>query len=171
MADEFWELYKHPLWQKKRLEIMQRARFRCKRCFSDDVTLNVHHSYYERDKAPWEYPNWSLHCYCEPCHQEVAKELQEIKELLARLHGEQGDRIIGYLKGLELSMWADRHTVGNNLMAKGVGDAWWIDGDRLFDFMSEVNDFEVSHTLLKHIKQHPFAEEPGPIDGLLASLC
>jgi len=56
MAEEFWKAYKHPLWQKKRLEIMQLAGFKCERCRSSDDTLNVHHAYYERGKKPWEYP-------------------------------------------------------------------------------------------------------------------
>lgn len=38
---EFWEAYKDPRWQRKRLEVMQIARFECELCASKDKTLNV----------------------------------------------------------------------------------------------------------------------------------
>jgi 5-methylcytosine-specific restriction endonuclease McrA len=66
----YYELLKHPKWQRKRLEIMQAADFKCERCSADDITLNVHHTYHEKGKAPWEYPNTSLHCVCENCHKD-----------------------------------------------------------------------------------------------------
>lgn len=65
----YWELLKHPKWQEKRLRIMERAKFACEECFNKETTLNVHHSYYEKGRAPWEYPDEHLHCLCEDCHQ------------------------------------------------------------------------------------------------------
>lgn len=63
------DLLRNPRWQRKRLEVMQRADFKCERCGDGTVTLNVHHTYYERGRKPWEYPNESLECLCEPCHE------------------------------------------------------------------------------------------------------
>lgn len=62
------EKLKDPRWQKKRLKIMEYAKFRCQMCGAKDRTLHVHHSYYVRNKAPWQYPDGSLICICEDCH-------------------------------------------------------------------------------------------------------
>jgi len=47
---------------------MERDKFRCLRCGNENETLNVHHLYYEKGLAPWEYPEWSLITLCEPHH-------------------------------------------------------------------------------------------------------
>jgi hypothetical protein len=62
------EKLKHPLWQKKRLEILQRDNFKCVFCQDDNTSLHVHHNYYNWDKEPWEYPNESLKTACKDCH-------------------------------------------------------------------------------------------------------
>ena len=67
---EFFAKYKHPRWQKKRLERMEQAGWRCENCESDDKTLHVHHKSYKKNHAPWEYENDELECLCEDCHAE-----------------------------------------------------------------------------------------------------
>ena len=73
----YYDLLKHPKWQKKRLKIIEEAGFECQNCGSKDDTLPVHHLYYEKDKAAWDYPEEALQCLCEKCHKE-AKELQAL---------------------------------------------------------------------------------------------
>jgi len=68
------EQLKHPKWQRRRLEIMQRDGFRCTRCTADDKTLNVHHTEYRKGAAPWEYPDDQLVTLCEDCHKAEHKE-------------------------------------------------------------------------------------------------
>lgn len=83
MSDDWkswWRgMLKHPSWQKMRLEVMQRAGFKCEKigCNYDlDETnpLNVHHKYYDEENRwlePWKYPRGSLQCLCERHHREV----------------------------------------------------------------------------------------------------
>lgn len=33
--------------------------------------LHVHHTYYQKGKLPWEYPDSSLQCLCASCHEEL----------------------------------------------------------------------------------------------------
>jgi 5-methylcytosine-specific restriction endonuclease McrA len=63
------ELLRDPRWQRRRLEIMNRAGFACERCHSKSTTLNVHHVHYIRGRKPWEYDDSELRCLCEPCHK------------------------------------------------------------------------------------------------------
>lgn len=60
--------YLNPRWQKKRLVIMERDEFTCKRCNDKEKTLNVHHLYYVPGKNVWDYPNSSLVTLCADCH-------------------------------------------------------------------------------------------------------
>ena len=64
------EKLKHPKWQKKRLEIMQRDGFRCRSCGNDDNQLHVHHILYDSQyKNPWDYPDYLLITFCNNCHE------------------------------------------------------------------------------------------------------
>lgn len=70
--NSYLALLKHPLWQKRRLEIMQRDNFTCQICgkgINDGTTLNVHHKQYIYGKMPWEYDNTNLVTLCEKCHK------------------------------------------------------------------------------------------------------
>ena len=55
-----------PRWQRKRLEVMQAAGWKCTVCQDDKEELNVHHPDYSAHHEPWEYSN--LECLCWTCH-------------------------------------------------------------------------------------------------------
>lgn len=65
------EKLKDPRWQKKRLKVMEYAKWRCQICGTKDNTLHCHHSYYTRGKEPWQYPDGSIICICERCHEKI----------------------------------------------------------------------------------------------------
>jgi len=65
------EKLKDPRWQRKRLEIMDRDSWQCRHCESKEKTLNVHHIYYHKGAAPWEYENEMLLTLCEKCHEMI----------------------------------------------------------------------------------------------------
>lgn len=67
---DYKKLLRDPKWQRKRLKILERDKFRCKHCASDSGTLHVHHSYYEYGKKPWEYEDESLITLCNYCHEQ-----------------------------------------------------------------------------------------------------
>ena len=55
-----------PRWQRKRLEVMQTANWKCQICGDDKEELNVHHPDYSKGCEPWQYDN--LQCVCKTCH-------------------------------------------------------------------------------------------------------
>ena len=73
-----------PRWQKKRLEIMQRDDFKCKKCGDKDSTLNVHHRYYIWGKDPWDYPDEVLITVCSDCHDGEKEAMAEYMPLLTQ---------------------------------------------------------------------------------------
>lgn len=84
--NEFFAKYDDPRWQKKRLEVMERAGWACEWCGTKTEKLNVHHGYYLPNREPWEYPNESLWCMCEECHQEAHGRLSDAKMMLGCIH-------------------------------------------------------------------------------------
>ncbi len=62
------EQYKHPNWQKKRLEVLERDKFTCCHCEEKEKTLHVHHKWYQKGKKVWEYPNVCFITLCDECH-------------------------------------------------------------------------------------------------------
>jgi transposase len=63
----YFEKLKDPRWQKKRLEVFQRDKFRCMNCGSKEKTLHVNHLKY--DGEPWDSPMEYLETLCEDCHE------------------------------------------------------------------------------------------------------
>jgi hypothetical protein len=83
------EKLKDPRWQKRRLEVMDRDKFTCRKCNEATKTLNVHHRYYRKGAAPWEYPIEALITLCEPCHKEVEARIAFMNENIHRQESTQ----------------------------------------------------------------------------------
>lgn len=79
-----------PLWQRKRLQIMERDDFECKLCGDKESELHVHHKSYGEWGKPWEVPDDQLICYCVFCHfvvEDVKKYFgEEVKVMLRGLN-------------------------------------------------------------------------------------
>lgn len=75
---QYSEKLKNPRWQKKRLEILERDKWCCQRCFDINSPLHVHHRVYITDKEPWQYHNDFLITLCENCHEDERDVMHEI---------------------------------------------------------------------------------------------
>ena len=63
--------YKHPKWQKKRLQILERDGWKCVACGDEESTLHVHHTAYEGN--PWDVPDGWLQTLCEAHHDALGE--------------------------------------------------------------------------------------------------
>lgn len=77
------EKLRDPRWQKMRLEVMQRDKFACRVCYNTEKTLNVHHRFYCKGAAPWEYELSALVTLCEDCHSAAEQERDFIQQSCA----------------------------------------------------------------------------------------
>lgn len=68
--ESYKDLLKHPKWQRKRLEIMQRDDFKCQLCGDENTTLNVHHIKYFNFE-PWNIESKYLITICFHCHESI----------------------------------------------------------------------------------------------------
>ena len=96
---EFSRQYKHPNWQKKRLEALQEAEFTCQNCFDNESQLHVHHKRYVKGRAIWEYQTWELEVLCEECHEYAHQTKDQLQELIARLPVMGMSEIMGLILG------------------------------------------------------------------------
>lgn len=93
----YWEKLKDPRWQKKRLEVLERASFRCSHCNTHDKPLHVHHGYYG-SLDPWDYPDRVLHVLCEDCHAAAEAVRRELYELIGFLSPLMLDEVVGFVQ-------------------------------------------------------------------------
>ena len=78
MEKSYSDKLKDPRWQQKRLRVMERDKFTCKKCFDTESTLTVHHKYYIYKADPWDYPDEILVTLCDKCHNEE----EEVKYII-----------------------------------------------------------------------------------------
>lgn len=69
MEKTYFGKLKDPRWQKMRLRVLERDSWKCLQCGDATNTLHVHHTYYESNLEPWDYPLESLLTLCELCHE------------------------------------------------------------------------------------------------------
>jgi len=100
------EKLKHPKWQKKRLEIMNRDKFQCQLCEDRDTTLNVHHKEYIDGADPWEYPSDLLITLCEDCHKKISNKpfIPTVKDILYLSENEIRDGVTDRI-AFDLEAW------------------------------------------------------------------
>ena len=77
------EKLKHPKWQKKRLEILNRDNWKCTKCGNTETTLAVHHKQYKKGCDPWQYDNDDLITLCEVCHKIIHEPIVQKKVYIA----------------------------------------------------------------------------------------
>lgn len=83
MSNNYFDLLKNPLWQKKRLENLKLANWECINCGNKDDQLQVHHKQYIKGRNPWEYENEQLEVLCNKCHGEMHEMLDAIKTIIS----------------------------------------------------------------------------------------
>lgn len=140
----YYELLKHPNWQRKRLEILNRDGFACTNCGDIDSPLHVHHGHYERGRKPWEYEDITLHTFCEDCHRIAQERLSLLYLVVARMSQSEIERVLGYAAGVncnELNM-----PVSSDEFATGAADAFGLKKEQFLELLRggtvRVEEFE-----------------------------
>ena len=93
------EQLRHPLWQKKRLLVLEAADWKCRACSAADKTLHVHHKHYVKGRQVWEYELAELEALCEDCHEDAHKAKARIDQILAMMPSVMWERLADMLAG------------------------------------------------------------------------
>jgi hypothetical protein len=103
---EFSDQYKHPKWQKKRLEMLEAAQFECSSCGDKESQLHVHHKHYVKGRKVWDYESWEFAVLCDKCHKEAHEFIDALSETIVTADGGWIDysQLIAFAHGLGSSM-------------------------------------------------------------------
>jgi len=63
------EQLKQPEWEKRRVEKLNSAGFKCEECGASNTTLEIHHIRYVWGRMAWQYTDEELKCLCDHCHE------------------------------------------------------------------------------------------------------
>lgn len=94
----------HPNWQRRRLDMLNAAGWKCRCCTAEDATLHVHHKRYFKGRMAWEYVDDELDVLCESCHKALHIEQDALQSLLASID-DRAESSAGVLVDL-VSGWA-----------------------------------------------------------------
>lgn len=83
MALSYYEQLNHPLWARKKTEILERDGYSCTVCKSEFHKVEVHHLCYFPDLLIWEYDNELMVTVCKKHHTELTYELPKLAGLIA----------------------------------------------------------------------------------------
>lgn len=141
---------KDPRWQKRRLEILSKADFRCVNCDAKDKTLHVHHKIYRKGCLAWEYADEDLESLCEDCHEFETLVRAELNELLGRLSSGEIEQLVGYAKAMIVQHACDDErehapiTVRSAEEADGLGDGLGLEFAESYRILASPEPFSVS---------------------------
>lgn len=103
MKMTYAEQLRHPNWQRVRLQVLEKADFKCCICGNDEMTLHVHHKQYIKGRMAWEYDLSNFDALCEACHESTHKAKDSINALLACIPSvrwqEVSDMLAGWAEG------------------------------------------------------------------------
>lgn len=95
----YTEQLKHPNWQRKRLEMLERDGWKCVACESTEKTLHVHHKTYIKGRMAWDYESTNFESLCEDCHEAAHSHKARMDEVLAQFPSEMWGALASLLVG------------------------------------------------------------------------
>lgn len=128
---------KDPRWQKKRLDILNRDKFKCQVCYNGENTLHVHHRIYIRGKEPWEVADEYLVTLCEVCHR---YETEEMPDAIVELNEAVKGKFFAYEIQEIAEGFKDVEIIYNTQVIAAVIKYWLCDGDRMKELVDKYFD-------------------------------
>lgn len=68
IAGDLNSQYADDRWSRRRADFFSHNGRQCQSCQRTDTETQLHHRYYERGRALWDYDDFDLVCLCKSCH-------------------------------------------------------------------------------------------------------
>ena len=91
--------YKHPLWQKKRLEALEFHGYQCEDCEDKESQLHVHHRRYIKGRAIWDYEMENFSVLCEGCHEFFHQNKEKLNAVISVIPPSRMQALVGLVAG------------------------------------------------------------------------
>lgn len=148
--------YKHPLWQKKRLEKLESAGWACECCGSKDEQLHVHHPQYFNGRLIWQYKDNELQVLCGDCHETAHATLEKIKGVISQIESEYLETVLGLIQGFIAGDTPIK--VESYEHATGIGLIYHLSAEEIIDLGGDGRGITVDILMdawrEKHISDH-----------------
>ena len=118
---EWKDQYKHPLWQKKRLEALDSAGYECENCGCNDKQLNVHHVAYKKNANIWDYNITELSVLCECCHRDAHLCKDSINDYFLAVGAGSERTVAELVSGFYMHDNLNANCIGSHMQAVGYG--------------------------------------------------
>lgn len=153
------EQYKHPNWQKRRLERLEDSGWACGHCGCESEQLHVHHKLYVRGRNIWEYENHELEVLCHECHTLTHQVKDQLNEAIARCDLYSLKQLLGYARAISYEpdefIFCDDDSdalgIADALGYKSWEDVIKLTKNGLFP-IAEIHRERMRKALLKHKK-------------------
>lgn len=126
---EWKDQYKHPLWQKKRLEALDYYGFECSDCGANNSQLHIHHVRYKMGAKIWEYEATELSVLCDRCHDRAHKSKDEIFDLCLMNRAGYESVIAEIISGFSSFPDAGKHFCNSHFGCVGYGAGYLTNFD------------------------------------------
>ena len=117
---EFKDQYKHPNWQKKRLESLNDAGFKCQCCGATEAQLHVHHKQYIKGRRIWEYELPDFEVLCDGCHLMAHEYKDALCGMVASIPSSEVLHVIGLVAGFLKAAEGRVHSDTENIMKYAI---------------------------------------------------
>lgn len=118
---EWKDQYKHPLWQKKRLDALEFYGFACGDCGDTESQLHVHHVRYKKGARIWEYEVTELSVLCSECHKDAHAAKDSINDYCL-MYGAGSERVISeIITGYSMYVDYSQDSISSHFQAVGFG--------------------------------------------------
>ena len=143
----------HPNWQRRRLEMLDRASFTCQDCGGTEATLHVHHKQYFKGRMAWEYSNDELAVLCADCHKAQHADEELLQTMAAASYMPVIVSLVGGFNHINDNLEPDVliEALGRDPLAYAAGFVGYITSGLSIGKMLEVARFAAS-------LHHPEAE-------------
>lgn len=132
---------RHPNWQRKRLEVLERYGFSCCACGSKEKTLHVHHKQYIKGRMAWEYELENFEALCEDCHKATHNDKERLESIIAQYPSEMYGMLADLLVGFgEEYVNAEQWEFVQEPIAQAGRLAWFLQGNTKTGECFEVAD-------------------------------
>lgn len=100
MGSTYSQKLRDPRWQRRRLEVLEAAKFACSDCGGHQEELHVHHRRYRRGVNPWEYPDHELEVLCKTCHFAACNLRDHLEDSIGTMDSSSLEALCGFAAGL-----------------------------------------------------------------------